>query len=390
MVDALLSEFRIPETALLYSADWYGAQLQQAAVRLGLSLSMEQLETLEAVAVARGANTRWLLLLAWAKRDTVQDLVPGDWMNWLVLETWRMHMALGLADPEAARMVRLSDGMAVAADLHEGPGWALLASLSAGATLAETTNSMAAFMDRYAAIFGEVAADEAQPAADVPFLYRPYTAELTGRGYFDHTYPTVDYGGQPNVSGMLDYLGRTNTNYDTHDADDFWMPFGSPVLAPVDGRVLWVDTVGPDYGLLIRAPGTTYDIVIVHLSEGWVTTNTQVSRGEQLGRSGHAGSTRSLPHIHFEVRHNGRQTDTQGWYGGGDDPCPIAPSGGRYGGCEAGVWLWADEAPPGGDPSPTPEPPCSAAEPATPPPETSFRTRVLLPLVIYTGPCQPR
>jgi murein DD-endopeptidase MepM/ murein hydrolase activator NlpD len=237
--------------------------------------------------------------------------------------------------------------------------------------------------------------DEAQPAATVPFLYQPSTVPLTGRGYFDHAFPTVDFGGWPNSAGMLDYLGRTNTNYDTHDGDDLWMPFGSPVVAPVNGTVLWVDTIGPDYGLLIRAPDSTYDIVLVHLSDLWVARNSIVTRGQLIGRSGQAGATRRIPHIHFEVRHNGRQTDTRGWYGSGVDPCPAGGSGGGYSGCEASVWLWADEAPPSGDDpaptplqprgnsTPTPLPSCTSA-PVVPTPRVSPRSaaRVLLPFVI--------
>lgn len=387
-LDTLLSELQVPETALLYSGDWYGPRLHQAAARLGLALSTEQLDTLETIAIARSANTRWLLLLVAAKRDTVQALAPGDWAAWLFLETWRIHAALVPA--ERAQSLRFQDGMAIEPAVQSGPAWALLTSLSAGATLPETEQAISTFVERYAEIFDEPARDETQPAAIAPFLYRPYTGALTGRGYFDHSYPTVDYSGQPNIGGMLDYLGRTTTNYDTHDADDLWMPLGSPVLAPVGGSVLWVDSVGPDFGLLIRPLGTTYDIVIVHLSEVWPTVNSQVVRGQQIGRSGQA----SIPHIHVEVRHNGRQTDSRGWYGSGPDPCPNAGASGRYGGCEAGVWLWADEAPPGVTPSPTQLPRCpevaATIDPIMPQARPALTARVLLPLMLYSAVCQPQ
>lgn len=386
-LDTFLSSLHLPETALLYSGDWYGERLHQAAARLDLSLSTDQLNTLEAIAIARSANTRWLLMLASSKRDMVQTLAPDDWVAWLFLETWRMHAALGPA--ERTQAIRFRDGTVVEPVVQTGATWALLTGLSAGATLPETEQAMATFVERYAEVFGEPSVDEAQPTATAPFLYRPYSGALTGRAYFDHTYPTVDYGGQPNIGGMLDYLGRTSTNYDSHDADDLWMPLGSPVLAPVSGSVLWVDSIGPDYGLLIRPPGTTYDIVIVHLSEVWSKVNTQIVRGQQIGRSGQA----SIPHIHVEVRHNGRQTDSRGWYGSGPDPCTIAGPSGRYGGCEAGVWLWADESPPGATPTPTPLPRCrqaAAVAPVIPLAQPELTARVLLPLMIYMSGCQPR
>lgn len=393
-LDVLLSEVRLPETALLYGGDWYGERLSQAATRLGLELNADQVATLETIAVARGINARWLLLLASAKRDSLQGLSSEDWAAWLFLETWRMRSALLHVDGAAAQSIRLRDGTVVAPMTQSGPAWALFSSLSAGATFAETEQAMNTFSELYAEVFGDPALDEAQPAATVAFLYRPYTVALNGRGYFDHTYPTVDYGGQPNITGMLDYLGRTTTNYDTHDADDLWMTFGSPVLAPVAGTVLWVDSAGPDYGLLIRPPGTTYDIVIVHLSEVWPKTNTVVVRGQQIGRSGQAGGARPIPHIHVEVRHNGRQTDSRGWYGSGADPCSASGPIGQYKGCEAGVWLWADEARPGNTPTPTSLPRCPTADSTTrlpqvtPEAQLAATARLLFPLVYVSRACQ--
>ena len=385
-LDMLLDGLGLPATMLMYSGDWYGARLEAAAKALGLSLSSEQLDILEAVAVSRGVNTRWLLALASAKRATVQTLTSEDWAKWLYLEAWRARTAL--AGTDGATPFR--DGTTLSSTSDTEPARALLLSLSAGTTPAGAEGAVAAFVEAYAGGFGDPAMDEAQPAATTPFLYQPSTVPLTGRGYFDHAFPTVDFGGWPNSAGMLDYLGRTTTNYDTHDGDDLWMPFGSPVVAPVNGTVLWVDTIGPDYGLLIRVPGSTYDIVIVHLSDLWVASNSVVTRGQPIGRSGQAGATRPIPHIHFEVRHNGRQTDTRGWYGSGADPCPAGGSGRGYSGCEASMWLWADEAPPRG--STAPLPPCPPAPVAPiPPVGPGSAVRVLLPFVINAaGSCRPR
>jgi len=85
-----------------------------------------------------------------------------------------------------------------------------------------------------------------------------------------------------------------------------------------------------------------YEMVYWHLSSRSVPVGVWVSQGQTLGYSGTAGG---VNHIHFEVRHNGKQTDTMGWYSG-PDPCPGLPAQGTYKGCEASIWLWSDESPP--------------------------------------------
>jgi hypothetical protein len=61
----------------------------------------------------------------------------------------------------------------------------------------------------------------------------------------------------------------------------------------------------------------------------------RVEAGTVLGTSGKTGFTDGGAHLHFEVRHNGKQVDPYGWYGPGADPCAAWTAG-----CEASVWLW--------------------------------------------------
>src|SRR5262249_2474431 len=56
-----------------------------------------------------------------------------------------------------------------------------------------------------------------------------------------------------------------------------------------------------------------------------------------MGSSGKTGFVAGSPHLHFEVRHNGKQVDPYGWYGPGTDPCVA------YVACEASIWLWSRE-----------------------------------------------
>jgi hypothetical protein len=63
-----------------------------------------------------------------------------------------------------------------------------------------------------------------------------------------------------------------------------------------------------------------------------------VEAGDYLGTSGKSGFVVGGAHLHFEVRHNGRQVDPYGWQGPGVDPCAAWVAG-----CEASIWLWHDE-----------------------------------------------
>lgn len=125
--------------------------------------------------------------------------------------------------------------------------------------------------------------------------------------------------------------------------------------------------------------------MLVHLSALYAVRDMVVSRGELIGQSGRA----SIEHIHLEVRHNGKQTDTRGWFGGGEDPCPAGPGpdASGYRGCEPSIWLWADETPP-----------ASACTPMVAPGEVSRRAMryrvamaqpIFVPLVAFDGTCAP-
>ncbi len=333
----------MPDTVLLWSGDWFGAKLWDAANDLGVDITDDQLRVLESIAVARGVNTRLLLTLARVKDAPARYRTPETWLKWLYLEASRVRDTLKPYQPTDQPSIRFSDGrvMAMMPALRDAPAWALATSLGAGATLTETAGRVADWSQRYARVFGPPTRTEAVAPAASPFLYKPYRVTLTGRGYYDHTYPSVDNGGTPNIAGMRNYLNQSNVNYDTHDGDDLWMPYGSPVYAPVSGPVLWTD----GQAVLIGYQSNSYHIYIGHLSRRDVNTGATVAQGQQIGLSGRA----NVDHIHFEVRHNGKQTDTMGWYGGGSDPCPGGPApSARYLGCEPSTWLWVDMPPPNG------------------------------------------
>jgi murein DD-endopeptidase MepM/ murein hydrolase activator NlpD len=159
--------------------------------------------------------------------------------------------------------------------------------------------------------------------------------------YFDHAYPTVDSGPDGN-SIVVNYLGRGDVQYNSHDGHDYVfpdLPVGTPILAAAAGMAYARTHRGN--GVVIRHSGG-YETVYWHLDRfaalfaGRIDANAgvYVAAGTVLGTSGRSGFVQGTPHLHFEVRHYGRQVDPYGWQGAGPDPCLA------YAGCAESRWLW--------------------------------------------------
>jgi murein DD-endopeptidase MepM/ murein hydrolase activator NlpD len=205
-------------------------------------------------------------------------------------------------------------------------------------------------------LFGTPSLDE-QPDSTVPepsdgidtagggFLMLPWPAgtRVHHLAYFDHVYPTVDTAPDGN-SMVMTYLGRMDVQYNTHDGHDFTFPdqlVGTPILAAAPG-LAYARTMRGNGVVILHDNG--YETVYWHLDSfaprfhGVIDSNqgVWVEAGDTLGTSGSSGFTVGTPHLHFEVRHYGRQVDPYGWYGVGPDPCAA------YAACVASPWLWHD------------------------------------------------
>ena len=90
-----------------------------------------------------------------------------------------------------------------------------------------------------------------------------------------------------------------------HQGNDLFAPGGSPVLAPVSGRVEQIDgTVGGLQFWLYGDDGNLY--IGTHMSAHGASG--QVAAGEVVGRVGDSGNARgSSPHLHFEVMIDGKE-----------------------------------------------------------------------------------
>jgi hypothetical protein len=141
---------------------------------------------------------------------------------------------------------------------------------------------------------------------------------------------------------VVNYVGAHDVQYDGHDGHDFAFPdqlIGTPILAAAAG-IAYASTHRGNGVYITHADG--YTTVYWHLDRfsrrfmGLINSGkgVKVQAGDVIGSSGKSGFVIGTPHLHFEVRRDGKQVDPYGWYGRGVDPCP------RYPACLASTWLW--------------------------------------------------
>jgi murein DD-endopeptidase MepM/ murein hydrolase activator NlpD len=96
-----------------------------------------------------------------------------------------------------------------------------------------------------------------------------------------------------------------------HQGIDFAAAMGQPVVAAASGTVVSADWAG-GYGRQVRiahAGGLTSSYS--HLSRFAVGAAGHVSAGQVIGYAGSSGLSTG-PHVHFEIRRNGRAIDPTG------------------------------------------------------------------------------
>jgi murein DD-endopeptidase MepM/ murein hydrolase activator NlpD len=256
------------------------------------------------------------------------------------------ELRAGLGPYDQAPTLRFSDGTTITLTLQQAAeGVAVQRFLAPGRSQPEWR----AIVERFGAAFISYFDNElpqTQPAPTSGFLRRPWAigTRVEHLAYFDHAYPTVDSGRRGN-GVVLDYLGRSNVQYDGHDGHDYFFPdkpIGTFIYAAADG-IAYASTHRGNGVWIQHANG--YVTVYWHLDKfarkfrGKVNTGegVAVQAGDLLGSSGRSGFVAGTPHLHFEVRLHGKQVDPYGWYGTGQDPCPA------YAGCSTSRWLWAPE-----------------------------------------------
>lgn len=146
-----------------------------------------------------------------------------------------------------------------------------------------------------------------------------------GRGYptTSHT-QSAKYGQSGNWSGSSS-LGRG-----FHSGTDFPNPSGTDIYAAADGTVVfrgWNSAYGNFTKL---SHGNGVQTWYAHQSAQNVGTGDKVKKGEKIGDVGATGNATG-PHLHFEVRVNGKDIDPMKWLqgastvGGGGTPSQSLP-----------------------------------------------------------------
>jgi murein DD-endopeptidase MepM/ murein hydrolase activator NlpD len=100
----------------------------------------------------------------------------------------------------------------------------------------------------------------------------------------------------------------TQNSHSGHVALDFGAPVGTPVQATMDGEVVYAGWNDQGYGNLVIIENGPYRVYFAHLSEIPVRVGQRVRAGEVIALSGNTGNSTG-PHLHYEVRLNGRQVN---------------------------------------------------------------------------------
>jgi len=105
-----------------------------------------------------------------------------------------------------------------------------------------------------------------------------------------------------------------------HKGMDFTSPRGTPVYATGNGRVIRADNKSTGYGNHIRIDhGYGYVTLYAHLSKYNVRKGQRVKRGDLIGFVGSTGRSQA-PHLHYEVRYNGKAVNPMNFYYGDLSP----------------------------------------------------------------------
>ena len=148
-------------------------------------------------------------------------------------------------------------------------------------------------------------------------------------------------GNSANLHGprVISPFGATESfRLEPHNATDYNVPIGTPVLAPADGQVVYVrgstdDTGDPvpvgNHFLIQHEQG--YRTFYAHLEKILVAPGQVVNRGDVIALSGNTGTSPDgkwktiYPHLHFRLENvNAKPIDPYPNYWFGDKGRPLA------------------------------------------------------------------
>lgn len=97
-----------------------------------------------------------------------------------------------------------------------------------------------------------------------------------------------------------------------HRGVDLRAQYGSPILAPADGVVLYIGSKTAYGNMIVVLHGGDIATVYGHLWKFAVQSYERVQKGQLLGYTGNTGFSTG-PHLHFEVRRGGEPINPLEW-----------------------------------------------------------------------------
>ncbi|WP_162845170.1 M23 family metallopeptidase [Hydromonas duriensis] len=102
----------------------------------------------------------------------------------------------------------------------------------------------------------------------------------------------------------------SNQGEEFHPGLDFKAPYGDPIHATADGKVVFAGVMN-GYGNVVRiAHSSGYETLFAHMSVIRVTLGQSIKAGDTVGEVGSTGRSTG-PHLHYEVRLNNQPLDPE-------------------------------------------------------------------------------
>jgi murein DD-endopeptidase MepM/ murein hydrolase activator NlpD len=108
-----------------------------------------------------------------------------------------------------------------------------------------------------------------------------------------------------------------------HSGVDIATPAGTPIQAAAAGQVVFSGTQAGYGNVLVIQHSGGYSTLYAHNTENLVSVGTPVSQGQPIATVGSTGRSTG-PHVHFEVRKDGKRLDPAQFFAAGSAPKPAA------------------------------------------------------------------
>ena len=108
-----------------------------------------------------------------------------------------------------------------------------------------------------------------------------------------------------------------------HSGMDIAAPTGTPIQAAAAGQVVFSGTQAGYGNVVVIQHAEGYSTLYAHNTDNLVSVGTTVSQGQPIATVGSTGRSTG-PHLHFEVRKDGKQLDPAQFFAAGSTPKPAA------------------------------------------------------------------